>query len=667
MSRCLLTGATGFVGKHLVEALLNAGHDLTLLVRNPESQQIYDWLNSWNTEQNPQRITVQKFDLEQADFALKSGLEWLNIDHVYHLAAIYNLDADPAQVLATNVQGTRHLLEKLHQAEFTGAFHFVSSIAVAGDFNGSFDEMMFDEGQQHSHVYHQSKFQSEALVREFREQASFKVMIYRPSAIVGHSKTGYIDKIDGPYYLFTLISLLKRWVPGKVPLPVFQTQVALDMVPVDYVVAALLNISQHQSKTLSAEQFCFHLTNPDSPSLSDLFQMLLKLADGPAIGLTIPIDGITKFAGIPQLKLALQLKAIRMLKKELFSLIGIPESVTNALMPKVTFSADRTRALLAGTDIQLPPVETYLEHLWDYYAKHLDPYKNRIFYAKKTFKGKRIIITGGSSGIGFEAAKIAYGLGAHVLLVARNTDKLKICESELKHLTTEGGQVSSFSCDLSEADACDQLIRFVQDTFGGVDILFSNAGRSIRRSVAKSEGRFHDLERTMQLNYFGAARLILGLIPCMKRQGGGHIIHSSSMGTLSATPRFGPYMASKIALDTLMDSMAAEFANHNIHFSSIKFPLVKTPMVAPTAAFKKAKLTSPEQAAKMFMDTVIDKNRHKMTATGSLLGFVAWVSPNFMTQLYNYGFQIWPDETTDFPEMAMDRMLMKYFIPYSPL
>jgi NAD(P)-dependent dehydrogenase (short-subunit alcohol dehydrogenase family) len=526
---------------------------------------------------------------------------------------------------------------------------------------------MFDEGQQHAHVYHQSKFQSEAVVRSFREQARFRILIYRPSAIIGHSQTGYIDKIDGPYYLFILVSQLKRWIPSVVSIPVLKTRMTLDMVPVDYVVQGLICISQQAADALTDDSFCFHLTNPDSPSLSELFLLLLKYADGPAAGPRIPIDGVTKFLGIKQFKLALQLKAVRMLKKELFDLLKLPESALEALMPNVTFSADRTCKLLKESAIELPRLEVYIETLWQYYSRHLDPYKHRSFYARKAFKGKRVLITGGSSGIGLESAKLAFQHGAHVILVARHADKLAAAEAAIKQLPAEGGQITTYPCDLSDLEACDALIESVKNSFGCVDILYSNAGRSIRRSVSKSEGRFHDLERTMQLNYFGAARLIMGILPLMRQQGSGHIIHSSSMGTLSATPRFGPYMASKIALDTLMDAMAAELTNHNIQFSSIKFPLVKTPMVAPTSAFKNAKLTSPEQAANMFMDTVIDKTRHKLTATGALLGFVAWISPKFMTQLYNYGFQIWPDEPGDFPEMALDRMLMKYFIPNSPL
>jgi hypothetical protein len=113
--------------------------------------------------------------------------------------------------------------------------------------------------------------------------------------------------------------------------------------------------------------------------------------------------------------------------------------------------------------------------------------------------------------------------------------------------------------------------------------------------------------------------------------------------------------------------MAAEYANRNIIFSVIKFPLVQTPMVAPTAEFKKSKLTTPHQAAMMFVDVVIDQNRMKLPATGKLLSLASFLSPNFMTQLYNYGYQIWPDDPEDFPEMNFDRTLLKYLIPHSPL
>lgn len=667
MGRCLVTGATGFLGEHLVEGLLDAGHNLTLLVRNPKSGKIQEWMRKWNEQQHAPRVSAVRFDLGEANLGLDADFSCHDFEHVYHLAAIYDLSANPVKVFDTNVQGTGRFLEKLQNSGFQGTFHFVSSIAVAGDYKGVFDESMFDEGQQHPHVYHQSKFQSEALVRDFRDNALFRIMIYRPAAIIGHSKTGYIDKIDGPYYLFTLISQIKRWVPGVVSLPVIQTAITLDMVPVDYVVQSLIYLSQKSLNHGDNDTFCFHLTDPDSPSLSDLFLLLLNCADGPGAGVRIPIDGLSNYLGFKQLKLALQLKAVRMLKKELFELLRLPEGVFDALMPGVVFQADKTRSILRQAGIEVPPVDAYIEILWQYYSKHLDPYKHRSVYAKKALKGKRVLITGASSGIGLESAKVAYEYGADLILVARHADKLESAKHMIKAEFNAPGQIITYPCDLSDLDECDKLVEYMKQNFGTIDILFSNAGRSIRRSVAKSEGRFHDLQRTMQLNYFGAARLILGLLPLMQAQGGGHVIHSSSMGTLSATPRFGPYMASKIALDTLMDSMAAELANHNIQFSSIKFPLVKTPMVAPTAAFKKARLTSPQEAAMMFLDTVIEKTRHKMTISGSLLGFIAWISPNFMTQLYNYGFQIWPDEPSDFPELELDRVLMKYFIPNSPL
>ena len=343
------------------------------------------------------------------------------------------------------------------------------------------------------------------------------------------------------------------------------------------------------------------------------------------------------------------------------------DSIFDALMPELEFKATRTLDILNKNNIQPPKFKDYVESFWEFYNKNLDPQKNRMQLAKQAFQNKRVLITGGSSGIGYESAKIVYQLGAEVILVARDIEKLKQCEATIKRLDTRGGEIHIYACDLTNEDECHNLLDYIERTVNSVDILFSNAGRSIRRSISKSAGRFHDLERTMKLNYFGSARLILGLIPSMEKQGGGHILHSSSMGTISATPRFGPYMASKIALDTLMDSMAAEFAHKDIVFSSIKFPLVKTAMVAPTKAFKSARLTSPEKAAMMFVDAVIDKSRVKVSSSGRLLSVATLLSPNLMTQLYNYGYQVWPDNPEDFPEMGLDRMLMKYFIPHSPL
>lgn len=667
MNRCLITGATGFLGQYLVEALLKKGHQLTLLVRNPESAASKELNDRWRQVTEKSSIKFIKFDLSKDDLGLTKKSLLKEFDHVYHLAAIYDLSTAESDMLNTNVEGTRRLLSRLKQDGFKGCFHFVSSIAVAGDFSGQFDENMFDAGQKHDHAYHLSKFESEKVVREYKQFNDFSVRIYRPSAIVGHSETGHIDKIDGPYYLFLIVSFLKRWLPGKVPLALPKTKVVLDIVPVDYVVEGLVCISQLKDADLLQDQFCFHLSDPNTATLSDLFTKVLSVSDGPSIGISVPVDQVSKLVFSKQFKMIRNLQAIHILKREVLKSLKIPEHIFEALMPKLKFDSKKTLSLLETYSIAPPKLNDYIEVLWEYYNKELDPQKHRLNSAKKLFNNKRVLITGGSSGIGFESAKIAYSLGAKVILVARDQAKLDECENNIKGLGTNLGEISTYSCDLSDLNACDELVRYIENNYGSVDILFSNAGRSIRRSVSKSQGRFHDLERTMQLNYFGAARLILGLLPGMLKQGGGQVVHSSSMGTISATPRFGPYMASKIALDALMDSMAAEFTNQNMTFSIIKFPLVQTPMVAPTAEFKKSKLTSPEQAAMMFVDTVIDQSRMRVPVTGKLLSLASFLSPNIMTQLYNYAFQVWPDDPQDFPEMSFDRVLMKYFMPHSPL
>jgi short-subunit dehydrogenase len=667
MNRCLITGATGFLGQYLVEALLEQNKELTLLVRQPESAQLKELLKRWECKERKSSIKLLAFDLAEEDLGLDEGERLNQYDHVYHLAAIYDLASSETDVLNANVEGTRRLLTRLCEDKFKGCFHFISSIAVAGNYAGKFDEFMFDEGQSHNHVYHLSKFESEKIVREFKQLERFSVRIYRPSAIVGDSKTGAIDKVDGLYYLFLVVSFLKRWLPSKVPLLLPKTKVVLDVVSVDYVVKSLVCLSLLKESDLPEGLFCFHLSDPSTPSLSEVFDKLLKVSDGPSVGLTVPVDQVSRFVFAKQFKMVRSLQAIHILKKEILRSLNIPADIFKALMPELRFEAKNTLSLLDKHAIMPPKFDAYVEVLWDYYNKNLDPQKHRLTYAKKIFKNKRVLITGGSSGIGFESAKIAYSLGARVILVARDESKLKQCESTIKAQGENLGEIETYSCDLSDLLACDELVRYVESKYGTVDILYSNAGRSIRRSISKSQGRFHDLERTMQLNYFGAARLILGLLPGMLKQGGGQVVHSSSMGTLSATPRFGPYMASKIALDTLMDSMAAEFANQNIIFSVIKFPLVQTPMVAPTAEFKKSKLIAPEQAAMMFVDAVVDQSRLKVPMAGKLLSFASFLSPNIMTQLYSYGFQVWPDSPEEFPEMSFDRTLMKYFIPHSPL
>ena len=212
------------------------------------------------------------------------------------------------------------------------------------------------------------------------------------------------------------------------------------------------------------------------------------------------------------------------------------------------------------------------------------------------------MVTGASSGIGKATALKLASAGAKILLVARNEEKLRETQAEI---TAAGGESHTYSADISEAAACEGLVRKVSQDHGGVDVLVNNAGRSIRRSIARSYDRFHDYERTMQLNYFGSLRLTLGFLPGMTERRRGHVINISSIGVLSNAPRFSAYVASKAALDAFTRCAASEYADLGVHFTTINMPLVKTPMIAPTKIYDYVPTLTPDEATGLVVEAII--------------------------------------------------------------
>jgi NAD(P)-dependent dehydrogenase (short-subunit alcohol dehydrogenase family) len=208
--------------------------------------------------------------------------------------------------------------------------------------------------------------------------------------------------------------------------------------------------------------------------------------------------------------------------------------------------------------------------------------------------GKRILLTGASSGIGEAAAEQFARLGATVVVVARRRDLL---DALAERITTAGGEALSLPCDVSDLDAVDALVADVEKRLGGIDILINNAGRSIRRPLAESLERWHDVERTMVLNYYAPLRLIRGLAPGMIERGDGHIINVSTWGVLSeASPLFAVYNASKAALSTVSRVVETEWGDRGVHSTTLYYPLVATPMIAPTKAYQGMPALTSEEA-----------------------------------------------------------------------
>jgi NAD(P)-dependent dehydrogenase (short-subunit alcohol dehydrogenase family) len=209
--------------------------------------------------------------------------------------------------------------------------------------------------------------------------------------------------------------------------------------------------------------------------------------------------------------------------------------------------------------------------------------------------GKRTLITGASSGIGESAAERFARHGATVVVVARRRDLL---EAVAGRITAAGGTAIAIPCDLSDMNAIDALVADVEERLGGVDILVNNAGRSIRRPLAESLERWHDVERTMVLNYYAPLRLIRGLAPGMLERGDGHIINVASWGVLSeASPLFSVYNASKAALSAVSRVVETEWGPKGVHSTTLYYPLVATPMIAPTKAYDGMPALTPREAA----------------------------------------------------------------------
>lgn len=220
-------------------------------------------------------------------------------------------------------------------------------------------------------------------------------------------------------------------------------------------------------------------------------------------------------------------------------------------------------------------------------------------------RGKRVLITGSSSGIGEAGAEQFAAKGAEVILVARRADLL---DAVAARITSRGGTATPIACDLSDLDAVDALCDTVEQRFGGVDILVNNAGRSIRRSLAESLDRWHDVERTMTLNYYSPLRLIRGLAPGMIERGDGHIINVATWGVLTeAPPLFGVYNASKAALSAVSRVIETEWARKGVHSTTLYYPLVATPMIAPTKAYDGVPALSPPEAGRWMIDAAVHR------------------------------------------------------------
>src|SRR3954468_13280616 len=623
-----VTGATGFIGRHLVAELLKREGTIYVLVREGSRGKVDALAERLGADEG--RIVPVNGDLSKPDLGVEGFDE--KIDHLFHLAAVYDVDADEEASEKANVEGTRNVVDFANSHD-VGRFHHTSSIAVAGHYRGVFQEDMFDEGQRLPHHYHRTKFESEKLVREGVEA---KTLIFRPGIVVGHSETGEMDKIDGPYYFFKLIQRLRSALPEWVPLAGPEGG-QTNIVPVDFVARAMDHIAHLPDDDLPGDTF--HLVNPEPMSVGQTLNEFAKAGHAPQFALRID-QNMTNAIPKPVRAGIMALPTIKKIREQTYRDLGIPPAAMENRDFHCTFDARDTQRALKGTGIAVPPLSTYAPRLWDYWERNLDPDLFRDRSLKSAIEGKKIVLTGASSGIGLETALKIGDAGGEVLLVSRTREKL---EEVAKQVEEKGGTAHVHPCDLSDLEDIDRLAEEVLNEHGGVDVLINNAGRSIRRSVKASYDRFHDFERTMQLNYFGALKLILAFMPGMRDRKWGHIINISSIGVQTNTPRFSSYVASKSALDAFSRCAAPEVVADNIKFTTVYMPLVRTPMIAPTDIYKAFPTLTPDEAAQMLCDAMIDKPKRKASRLGTFGEVLYAVSPKTVDIVMNTAYNLFPD------------------------
>jgi thioester reductase-like protein/short-subunit dehydrogenase involved in D-alanine esterification of teichoic acids len=614
--RYVVTGGTGFIGRHVVARLLESQPDaqVWVLVRRQSLGRFERLSVEWNERTKP--LVGDLTELELSD---QTMAELGAVDHLVHCAAIYDITAGDMEQRATNVEGTRAAIELARRLDAT--FHHVSSIAVAGDFAGEYTEDDFDVGQQLPTPYHQTKFEAELLVRS---TPGLRYRIYRPAVVVGDSRSGEMDKIDGPYYFFGVLArlaVLPRFTPMLLP-----DTGRTNIVPVDYVVDALLALMHADDR----DGQTFHLTAPKAIGLRGIYRGIAETAGLPPVRGSLP-----RSLAAPVLQVTGRAKVLRNMAA---TQLGIPAEVLDVVDLAPTFASEKTRKALQSSgnaDLVVPDFAGYAPRLWRYWAEHLDPDRARRADPKHPLAGRHVIITGASSGIGRASAIAVAERGATVFALARSADALDELVAEIR---ASGGQAHAFTCDVTDDTSVEHTVKDILGRFDHVDYLVNNAGRSIRRSVVNSTDRLHDYERVMAVNYFGAVRMVLALLPHWRERRFGHVVNVSSAGVQARNPKYSSYLPSKAALDAFSDVVASETLSDHITFTNIHMPLVKTPMIAPSQRLNPVSPISPERAAAMVVRGLVEKPARIDTPLGTFAEAGNYLAPKtsrrFLHQLY---------------------------------
>ncbi|WP_051499202.1 SDR family oxidoreductase [Nocardia sp. BMG51109] len=610
MATYLMTGGTGFLGRRVLRGLLDLDRDAVIhvLVRQTAAARLAELAASWGASD---RIRPLIGDPAAKDLGLQDDPP--RADHIVHLGTVSDVTTDEETAYAVDVAGTRAVIAL---AAGCGAMlHHLSSVAVAGDHRGEFFEDDFDLGQNLPSPYQRTKFAAEKLVRE---TPGLRWRIYRPAIIAGDSSTGEMNPADAPHHVFPAVARL-----AGLPVP-FPDLGATNIVPVDYVAAAMVRLIGRRG----LNKRTFHLVAPDPQPIGDVWSALARAAGAASGPGAIP-------GSHAALRTLARLPGAATVRDLLVRQLGIPAEAARNLSFEAVFVADSTRARLRG--LRVPPFESYAGKLWTYWRTHLDPDRARRGADDDRLRDRTVLITGASSGIGLATAHAVARRGATVLMVARDPDELEAAAAAVR---AGGGAAQAYPCDITDEKAVELLVKQALADHGQVDYAVNNAARSVHRSVLDSTDRMYEFEQTMALNYFGAVRLVLALLPAMRERRFGHIVNISSIAVQAKVPQLAAYVASKSALDAFGEIAAAENAGAGITFTSVRMPLVRTPSLAAVARYRSLPAHTPDQAADLVVRALTERPARIDTALGTIAQVVDAVVPSLGKAVLRQGLRL---------------------------
>ncbi len=592
-----LTGATGFIGRHLLESLLKRKQTVYCLVRRQSEDRLQEI--SLRMQGLGGRVVPLRGDLMQPQLGVNPArMAELagTIDHFFHLAALYDLTADSESLARTNVEGTRHALDLALGLE-AGCFHHVSSVAVAGHYEGTFTEHMLEQAEGLDDPYASTKHDAEVLVRR---EYSRPFRIYRPSAVVGHSETGEIDRVDGIYHAFRWILKMREAMPDWLPRIGIETG-TFNIVPVDYVAKAIDHIAH--AKDLDGQTF--HIVDPLPRKTSEIIDEFCRAAGAPTFSTYLKLPSVPRpLARL--LDVSEQLPAVRRATDALLSEIGIPRRLLGYLGHSTEYACDETLRALAGSGVELPPLESYAERLWHFWERHLSTMPVRSPLLSRAVDGKRVLIAHARGAIETSLALRLAASGATLVLLDSNAAAVEELRGQI---VRTGARAYGYLADpSSSADRTAALARILEE-HGGADIVICGSTGSLRRTTPALDAVDPAAcEAAVSRVYVGTIELLHGVLSGMRERGAGHIL------LLSTLPLDGPadaaHLAACAALDTFASALASDLSAAGIAVTSAPLPPVKLEAAGPGAI-------DVDRAVDVICDALVHRPRRATTWLGT--------------------------------------------------